>query len=61
VTAKIQAAFAASAGAALKGVSVPEMQCYLRAQGVKGGSAKRADVEARLLQLMAGQPQAGAS
>lgn len=58
VTAKVQAAYAASGGAALKGVSVPEMQCYLRAQGVKGGSAKRADVEARLLGLLAGKPAA---
>jgi hypothetical protein len=60
VSAKVQAAFAASAGAALKGVSVPEMQCYLRSQGVKGGSAKRADVEARLLALVASaQPGTG--
>jgi hypothetical protein len=59
VTAKVQAAFAASGGASLKGVSVPEMQCVLRVRGVKGGSAKRADVEARLLALLGGGAAAG--
>jgi hypothetical protein len=61
VTAKVQAAFAASGGSALKGVSVPEMQCYLRAQGVKGGSAKRADMEGRLLAVLSGAHAGAAS
>jgi hypothetical protein len=53
VTAKIMAAYAAGGGSSLKGLSVPEMQCYLRAKGQRGGPTKKAEVEARLLALLA--------
>jgi hypothetical protein len=52
VQGKVQAAYTSSGGRSLKGCSVAEMQCYLRAKGHKGGSAKRADVEERLLALL---------
>jgi hypothetical protein len=61
VTAKVLAAYAAGGGSSLKGLSVPEMQCYLRANGQRGGPTKKAEVEARLLALLAGgaAPAAG--
>ncbi|KAF8056228.1 ttc30a [Scenedesmus sp. PABB004] len=59
VTAKVHAAHAAGCGVALKGVSVPEMQAFLRAHGQRGGPTKKAEVEARLLALLAAQ-RAGA-
>ncbi|WIA22248.1 hypothetical protein OEZ85_004573 [Tetradesmus obliquus] len=54
VTAKVLAAYAAGGGSSLKGLSVPEMQCYLRANGQRGGPTKKAEVEARLLALLGG-------
>jgi hypothetical protein len=51
VTAKLQAAVAA--GAVFKGVSVPELQCYLRAHKL-GVSGKKADLEAKVVAHMGG-------
>jgi hypothetical protein len=61
VSAKVLAAYAAGGGSSLKGLSVPEMQCYLRAHGQRGGPTKKAEVEARLLALLATTQGGGAS
>jgi hypothetical protein len=55
----VLAAYAAGGGSSLKGLSVPEMQCYLRANGQRGGPTKKAEVEARLLALLAANQGGG--
>jgi hypothetical protein len=55
VKAKIAAAVAAGTGV-LKGVTVPEMQCYLKAHKL-AVSGKKADLEARIISAMGGGAQ----
>jgi hypothetical protein len=51
VTAKLRAAVAG--GGVFKGVSVPELQCYLKAHKL-GVSGKKADLEAKVVAHMMG-------
>jgi hypothetical protein len=58
---KASAALDASGGSSLRGLTVAEMTCLLRARGLRGGPTKRSDVEARLLPLLLAERSDGSS